>query len=86
MLASPLDLNAGQGPPLWPIGEGSLLGVFWQIPEICEIHQQFVGEASDSSALGQLLDACYTFYILGTLSRAVTKIVRRKEPPEKGKK
>lgn len=86
MLASPLVLNAGQGRPLWPIGEGSLLEFFWRIPEICEIHQQSVGEAFDSSALGQLLHAFYTFYILGTLSRAVTNFVRRKEPLGKGKK
>lgn len=45
-----------------------------------------MGKASDSSALGQLLAAFYNLYILGTLSRAVTNFVQKKEPLEEGKK
>lgn len=45
-----------------------------------------MGETFGSSALGQLLAAFHNFYILGTLSRAVTNFVHRKEPLEGGKK
>lgn len=77
--------------PLWfwlqvRVLPSALLGskstcISWHIPEIYEKCQLCVGEASDFSALGQLLAALHNFYILGKVLTSYK--IRTKKKKEK---